>query len=61
VVYGLIVRPIRRIATIADEVSLGNPDAPAFPAKGAVEIVSLLRSFDRMRTSLDKAVRLLEK
>jgi len=59
VLYLLIVRPVRRIAAIADEVSLGNLAAPEFPARGSTELRDLTRSFSRMRTSLAKALRLL--
>lgn len=58
--YLLIVRPVRRIATIADEVSLGNVSAGEFPARGSAELIGLTRSFNRMRTSLAKALKLLE-
>jgi HAMP domain-containing protein len=33
--------------------------AENFPQRGATEIVSVTRSFDRMRKSLEKALRLL--
>ena len=58
--YFLIVRPVRRIARIADEVSLGNMSAGEFPARGSPELIGLARSFNRMRTSLSKALKLLE-
>jgi protein-histidine pros-kinase len=61
VLYLLIVKPIRQIAVIAEQVSLGDPAAPGFPAMHALETASLLRSFERMRKSLDKALRLLDK
>ena len=52
-------RPVRRIAGLADQVSQGEMSAPQFPQRGAAEIVSLTRSFERMRKSLEKALRLL--
>ncbi|HZO22894.1 MAG TPA: DUF3365 domain-containing protein, partial [Steroidobacteraceae bacterium] len=58
--YYLVVRPIRRIAHVADELSLGNPAPEAFPARGSAEVTALGRAFERMRTSLDKALKLLE-
>jgi protein-histidine pros-kinase len=61
VLYFMVVRPVRRIARIADRLSLGETSAEDFPQRGAVEIASLARSFNRMRTSLEKALRLLEK
>jgi protein-histidine pros-kinase len=61
VLYLLVVRPVRQIARIADQVSLGDTSAEQFPRCGAREIASVTRSFDRMRKSLEKALRLLEK
>jgi len=58
--YSLVVRPVRRIVRIADRLSVGDMSAAAFPQQGPKEITSLGRSFHRMRTSLDKALRLLE-
>jgi protein-histidine pros-kinase len=57
--YRLVVRPVRRIARVADQVSQGDMSAPEFPPGGATEIVSVTRSFERMRKSLEKALRLL--
>jgi HAMP domain-containing protein len=57
--YRLVVRPVRRIAAVADRVSLGDASVEQFPAGGATEIASVTRSFERMRTSLEKALRLL--
>jgi len=53
------VRPVRRIALVADQVSQGDMSAPEFPQGGATEIASVTRSFERMRKSLEKALRLL--
>jgi protein-histidine pros-kinase len=61
VLYVLVARPLRRIARVADRLSQGDMSAEAFPERGAAEIVSLTRSFGRMRKSLEKALRLLEK
>jgi protein-histidine pros-kinase len=57
--YRLVVRPVRRIAAVADRVSLGDTSTEDFPAGGATEIASVARSFERMRKSLEKALRLL--
>jgi len=56
----LIVRPIRRISALAEEVSTGKKDVPEFDARGQGEIASLAASFNRMRRSLESAMRLLE-
>ncbi len=60
VLYFAVVRPVRHIARVADEVSLGNTTAGEFPAQGSSELRDLARSFNRMRTSLAKALKLLE-
>jgi HAMP domain-containing protein len=52
----LVVRPVVRLSTIADQVSKGNMDAPEFPAKGGDEIAELGKSFNRLRISLRKAI-----
>ena len=61
VLYLLVLRPVRRIARVADQLSQGDMSAESFPQHGAAEIASLARSFGRMRKSLEKALRLLEK
>jgi HAMP domain-containing protein len=60
VLYVLVVRPMRRIARVTDRLSLGDMSAEDFPQHGANEIASVIRSFNRMRKSLEKALRLLE-
>jgi HAMP domain-containing protein len=60
VLYLLIVRPVRRMAAIAHEISLGNMAAGEFPSRGSTEVTELGRSFNRMRTSLAKALKMLE-
>ncbi len=61
VIYFLVVRPVRQIARVADRLSLGDMSAEDFPQGGAGEVASVTRSFNRMRKSLEKALRLLEK
>jgi protein-histidine pros-kinase len=56
----LVVRPVRKLAAIADEVSLGAMDAPEFPTKGSDEITALGASFNRMRRSLVEALNMLQ-
>jgi HAMP domain-containing protein len=60
VLYFAVVRPMRRMARLAEEVSLGNSAQGEFPARGSTELVQLARSFNRMRTSLVKALKMLE-
>jgi HAMP domain-containing protein len=59
ILYWQIIRPMRRIARIADSSSLGQECAEEFPQRGASEITALGRSFNRMRRSLTKALHLL--
>ena len=42
--YGLLVRPIRRIARTADRLSVGDMSAAEFPKGGPEEMASLVRS-----------------
>jgi len=58
--YMLVVNPVKRLAKVADEVSLGNMDVPEFHTSGKDEISQLAESFDRMRKSLGQAIKLLE-
>lgn len=59
VLYLMVVRPVRRMAEIAEQVSVGESTAPEFTESGGAEIVTLARAFNRMRKSLDKALKLL--
>jgi HAMP domain-containing protein len=56
----VIIRPVRRIAAVASDVSMGNVDAPEIQTRSQDEIGSLAQSFNRMRRSLVNAMRLLE-
>jgi len=56
----LIIKRVRRVSALADQISLGNKDVPEFDGRGRDEIGSLARSFTRMRRSLMAAMRLLE-
>ena len=58
--WWLVIRPVTRLAAIADRVSLGDAEAPAFAAHGKDEIGVLAHSFTRMRRSLTKAMKILE-
>ena len=48
------------MAHIADRLSVGDNSAPEFSTGGGAEIDALGRAFNRMRTSLDKALKLIE-
>lgn len=56
----LIIRPISRMSEAADKISTGDFDVPEFPARGGDEIGVLANSFNRMRRSLQKAIKLIE-
>lgn len=60
-VYGLAVRPMRRISDIADALSRGESPPESFPTEGASEITALGRAFERMRISIEKTLKLLER
>lgn len=57
--HTVIIRPVRRIAATANEVSLGNMDAPEVVMGGKDEIATLASSFNRMRRSLANALKML--
>ncbi len=58
--WWLVIRPVQKLSRIADAVSLGDDQAPAFNAEGRDEIGALARSFTRMRRSLVQAMDMLE-
>jgi len=60
VFYFLVARPVKQIARIADRSSLGDISAGEFPVSRGREIASLGRSFNRMRKSIEKALKMLE-
>jgi protein-histidine pros-kinase len=57
----MIIRPISRMSEAADKVSQGDFNVPEFTKKGGDEIGALGTSFNRMRRSLQKALKLIEK
>ena len=57
--YFTVVRPVVKLSKMADQVSMGNFDAPELPASGSDEIALLGGSFNRMRRSLEKAINML--
>lgn len=56
----LIIRRVREMAHISDEISTGHADVPGFSDTGKDEISDLNKSFNRMRRSLEKAMKMLE-
>jgi HAMP domain-containing protein len=56
----VVTRPLRHLAQMADQVSTGNFDIPEVQVKGKDEVAVLAGSFNRMRISLAKALKMLE-
>ena len=56
----VVIRPMRKLAAMADRVSKGEVDVPELPVKGKDEVSALTASFNRMFVSLSKALKLLE-
>jgi HAMP domain-containing protein len=55
----LVLKRIREMAHVSDEVSTGHQEVPDFSVDGKDEIADLSRSFNRMRRSLEKAMQML--
>lgn len=59
--WKMVVQPISRLSAVADQVSLGDMNAPPFEERGGRdEIAVLSASFNRMRRSLVEALKMLE-
>jgi len=56
----LVIRPVTRLASIADQVSLGEMGAPQFQSATGDEIGNLAQAFTRMRRSLVQAMQMLD-
>jgi len=56
----LVVKPVIGISEMASDVSMGKLDAPEFTSNSQDEIGSLAASFNRMRRSLQNAMKMLE-
>jgi HAMP domain-containing protein len=55
----IIVRPVARMSKAADDVSVGNFEVPEFDETGRDEIGQLARAFNRMRRSLQTAMKMI--
>ncbi len=56
-----VISPVTRMAKTAEAVSMGDASIAEFEYSGSDEIASLSRTFNRMRRSLDSALKMLEK
>ena len=54
-----VVRPLRKLSAMADEISMGKLEMAELPVKGSDEIAVLAGSFNRMRRSLERAMKML--
>ncbi|MFC1664979.1 DUF3365 domain-containing protein [Pseudomonadota bacterium] len=57
--HNIVIKPVRAMALVANHVSMGKR-APEFKTSGKDEIASLATSFNRMRRSLSKAMKMLD-
>ena len=55
-----VVRPVAKLSRLADRISKGDLETTELPLKGSDEIAELAASFNRMKVSLAKALRMLE-
>jgi HAMP domain-containing protein len=55
-----VVRPLGKLSAMADQISVGQMDMPELPVRGRDEIAVLAGSFNRMRRSLERALKMLE-
>ena len=55
----LVIRPIGRMTAIVDAISTGNP-VEDFPRQPVADLSALSRAFERMRTSLEKAMKMID-
>jgi protein-histidine pros-kinase len=56
----LVVRPLSRMSQLADQISMGSLDMPELPEKGRDQVAVLASSFNRMRRSLERALKMVE-
>lgn len=56
----VIIRPLAHMAQAADAISTGNLALLDLPAKGHDEVATLARAFNRLRRSVEKAMKMIE-
>jgi len=57
----VVIGPVMTLSRIAEDVSLGKADVGEYARKGKDQIAILVASFNRMRRSLEEAMRMLSK
>jgi HAMP domain-containing protein len=55
-----VIRPVVKLSRMANAVSLGDATVEEYERKGRDEIAVLSAAFNRMRRSLDSAMRMLD-
>lgn len=58
--WSLVIRPVVNLSRMADKISLGELDTPDLKRRSSDEIGVLAESIGRMRTSLAKAMKMLD-
>ncbi len=58
--YLIVIRPLHQVSLAADRISKGETDLPDLEVKGSDEIADVTGSFNRMRVSLAKALKMLD-
>jgi len=58
--YLIVILPLQQVSQAADRISKGETELPDLQVKGRDEIADVTGSFNRMRVSLAKALKMLE-
>ena len=58
--YLIVIRPLHQVSQAADRISKGDTDVPDLEVKSKDEIGDVTGSFNRMRVSLAKALKMLD-
>ena len=56
----VIIRPLARMARVADAISTGDLTLQDLPADGKDEVSTLAQAFNRLRRSVEKALKMIE-
>jgi protein-histidine pros-kinase len=56
----MVIKPLTRMAELADAVSTGHLELPEFPVRSEDEVSILAQSFNRLRRSLEHAMRMVD-
>jgi HAMP domain-containing protein len=55
-----VLRPLKRLSQVAEQASLGDLDSPSYEHPARDEVGTLSKAFERLRRSLQSALRMLE-